>query len=928
MFYELSQSDVISLKKAHEFLRDLLIQVLKEQVGPHVVEEIKPYVDICEQLENEFDVHKAEELFAKLEKFDKKTLFYIIHSHTIYFQLINIAEDIRNHLRDKKILESEAVVGDSIQTNIRKLKEKDVSEKEIQNLLNELYIEPVMTAHPTEAKRQTVLAKHLRIYKLLMNREAHKYSPHEQESLKELILTEIQKLWQTGDIRLEKPTVIQEARNVLFYFMEIFYNIIDLIYKELDDSFKDFYPNYKFNIPNFLRIGSWIGGDRDGNPNVTAKVTREILKLNKEGILKKYITSVDGLIDSFSQSKNIIPSSETLNNSLKKDIIFFGTESEEIINRNPHEPFRQKMAFIRKKLVNTITNNQYNSDFISESYSNVSEFSNDLLILKSGLIESNGERIAKVELDPLIRKVNVFGFHMAKLDIRQHSERHHLAINEVFNKLKLCFPDYINLSDNEKVEILSQEIDSLRPLIPHYLTFSEETTETLSVFKEMAKAILDISSDCIGSYIISMTHGVSDILAVQLLAKEYGLFGEDDQNTYYSKIDIVPLFETIEDLKRSHIILSELFENASYMKNIRARNNIQEVMIGYSDSNKEGGILTSNWELYKAQTRLSETASKYNIKLIIFHGRGGSISRGGSDYTAKAIAAQPKGTLNGKIKVTEQGEVISYKYAYEHTAIMRLGLLVSQVISASCPSIDTIPEKIELYEIALDKISKYSYEFYKSLIKHPDFFQYFTEATPFLTIPLLNIGSRPSRRNNTDAIEDIRAIPWVFSWTQSRHLISGWYSVGSGIKKFIDENPSENEALLKEMFNNWLFFQILIENIVMTLVKADINIASHYASIVENENVKSNIFGMMKEEYHLTSEMMIRIKQQDTLLLETSPLRQSLTLRKPYIDLINYIQIITFKQIKKNPSLKNDAEFIQIILRSINCIASGMRNTG
>lgn len=915
------------MKKEHRFLNTLLDQIIEEQVSPDIYEEIRPFTKICEELENEFDAQKIKKLFSCLERMNTDTLLSLIRGHAIYFQLINIAEDVYYHCRDREKLKNKVLIGGSIQECIKSLEEKCISEKKIQEVLDKLCIEPVMTAHPSETKRQTILNKHFKIHKYLLNILTYPHSKHEVDSLREFILSEIQKLWQTGDIRLEKQTVLQEVRDGLFYFREIFYNIIDLIYKELKDALKDYYPDTQFIIPSFLRIGSWIGGDRDGNPNVTSEITYRTFELHKETILKKYIASMNELIIGFSQSRYLVPVSQALNKSLREEIKTFSSSYKKITSRNPHEPFRQKGSFILQKLMNTLKNNQHDTEFISESYSTAEEFLDDLLILKKSLLESRGERIARVELEPLIRKVEVFGFHLAKLDIRQHSERHQNAIHEVFKKLKLYAPDYKNLGDKEKVRILSKEIESLRPLIPHYLTFSQETTETLSVFQKMAKAITEISSDCLGSYIISMTHGVSDLLSVQLLAREAGLCGENDQHSYYSSIDIVPLFETIDGLRRSHIILEELFNNTAYMKNLRARNNVQEVMIGYSDSNKEGGILTSNWELYKAQKRLSKVAEKYRIKLKIFHGRGGSISRGGSDHFGKAIEAQPKETIKGKIKLTEQGEVISYKYAYDHTAVSRLELLVSKVISATLTSSEE-DINIKIYEEAIEKISLFSYQAYRQLLEDSDFFKYFKEATPFLKIPLLNIGSRPVHRKKKDSLDDIRAIPWVFSWTQSRHIISGWYSAGTGIKKFIDLDPENHMALLQEMYDKWLFFQTLIENIVMNIAKSDMNIAYCYSSIVDDKKVRERIFGLLRKEYDLTREVVLKIKKQKTLLHDTSFLLQSLSLRKPYVDLINYIQIVLLKQLRKNPDLQKDEEFIKTILRTINCIAAGLRNTG
>ncbi len=924
-------------KVEHEYLKSLLNDILEEQIGSCLYKKISSLINRCTTTKNSLinkendllnqNTLSSKELLHCLEDLDNDTIFALVHSYNIYFQLINIAEDIFYHHQDQEKLKSEAMVGDSIINCISSIKDKGIAKDKLKKLIKNIEITPVITAHPTEAKRQTNLQKHLKIYKYLMNMTSYPHSKHELDNLRKLILVEIQKLWQTGDIRLEKPTVIQEVHNMLFYFDKVFYNVIDLIYKELEDSLNDYYKDTKFDITSFLKFGSWVGGDRDGNPNVTTAITRETLKLHKELILKKYISSINQLIEDFSQSKYLTPHSNILHESLNEDIKLFSKESESIINRNPHEPFRMKLAFISKKLNNTLLNNANKDKFISQSYHSPDDFLDDLLKLRKGLLESNGLRLAQVELDPFIRKVKVFGFHLAKLDIRQHSERHHLALSEIFNELNIYY-NYINLHHNEKIKILTHELNSKRPLIPCYLSFSKDTTESFSIFKEMLYLKKEISKDCLASYIISMTHDISDLLAVQLLAKEAGLCGEsDNEQKYFSYIDIVPLFETIEDLRLAHIIMEQAFNNPSYRKNLNARNNIQEIMIGYSDSNKEGGIIASNWELHQTQKRLTEMSDKYNIHLKLFHGRGGTISRGGSDYSGKAIASQPEGTIKGKVKMTEQGEVLSYKYSYNHTAIIRLGLLVSNVISSTLNISRKSPSRIKDYETALDKISKYGYSYYRKLIDNPNFFKYFKEATPFNEVTLLKLGSRPAKRKNSDELSDIRAIPWVFSWTQSRHLLSGWYSIGYAINKFIKEDPEKHKALLTEMFDKWLFFQILIENVVMNLVKTDMDIAKNYASIVSDNKVKE-VYDIIKKEHDLTVDVILLIKNQDKLLLDSSSLKKSIDLRKPYIDFINHIQIILLQRLRKNSNLAKDQNFINLILRTINCIAAGMRNTG
>jgi phosphoenolpyruvate carboxylase len=915
----------------YEFLRAVLARVVEEQIGGDITNIIRPLTLICEELDLDYRKEKAEELIQKLEALDNSVLFSLIHIRSIYFQLVNIAEDIFNQNRKKKNLADASFVDITIEKCIEDLKNHGKKPEEIQKILDELNIEPVITAHPTEAKRKSILQKHIKIYEHLQRKAAISESPHEMKFCQEQIYLEILKLWQTGDIRLEKPTVLQEVQDGLHYFKEIFYPIIDAIYKELEDSLADFYPNVKFTIPPFLQFGSWIGGDRDGNPNVTIKATRETLKHHKQTILGLYINSIDEFINDFSQSKFFIQVSQVLAQSLENDIQSFGSQSQKIMNRNPHEPFRLKFCFIKEKLKNTLKNIHQDDEIIKQSYDNVDEFLNELYIIRESLIETKASRLAELALDPFISKVKVFGFYLARLDIRQHSERHHRALSEIFKKLHIHHDDYLGLSAGEKIDILNREALSCRPLIPYYLNFSNQTEETFAIFREIARMRKKIDADFLGAYIISMTKGLDDILAVQVLAKEAGLTGFDEAGNYFSFIDIVPLFETIEDLQNAAEIMTEAYTNPVYLLNLKARGNMQEVMIGYSDSNKSGGIATATWELRLAQKKLFAVSSEHGVKLKIFHGRGGSIARGGGESVKKSIAAQPHGTVNGRMKMTEQGEVMSYKYSNRASAYTRLSNIFSNVIIGSYTDKYAAPKEIILYEKAMETISLGSFRAYRTFIDSRDFFSYFVQATPFQEISLLKLGSRPARRQKSDELDDIRAIPWVFSWTQSRQLISGWYGVGSGIQEFIEENPEKNLKLIREMKKNWPFFQIFLDGISRNMIKTDINLARNYARILEEldqKKVADNIFSMIETEYKKTEKILFTINESDTLLPKSSLLYQSFGMRKPYIDLVNYIQIVLLKRLRKNPELAADEDMINLVLRTINCIAAGMRNTG
>ena len=930
-----------------KYLKDILYEILSEQVGRNFLKVISSLTDVS--LSHPSNVS----LLDIIKGLDIETINRIIQAYSVNFQLTNIAEENFGMQSRRMIQKNGRAIDGSIEHCIKMFKENGVSQEEIGDILSSLSISPVITAHPTEVKRRTVLEKHRNIYLSIFKKENPIWTKREMHALRQGIAGEILKLWQTGDIRLEKPEVEEEVENGIFYFNKTFFDVVPRLYDELAYQLKRYYPDYDFTIPSILSFGTWIGGDREGNPFVISGKTRWTFKRQKRLILTKYIESVSALISRMSISRHLVHVGRELLSSIRDDAIKMGMEGEVIISRNPHEPYRQKLSLIKRKLENTlktVISDQWsvvreNKDNL-EYYRTADEFLDDLNIIKKSLVENNGRRVSEIDIEPLIRQVQTFGFALARLDIRQHSEVHRMAVSELLEKAGVIRSGFLVMPEKEKVRILSNELLGIRPLVPSYSNVSAETKEVLDTFNVIKEAQEEVGWNAAGSYVISMTHNASDVLAVLLLAKEAGLCGIADDSKVFSRIDVVPLFETIDDLKRLPDILEELFSSEAYRVYLADRGNLQEVMLGYSDSCKDGGILTSNWALYKAQKTVTRIAEKYGVKIRLFHGRGGTVGRGGGP-THKAILAQPKGTVNGDIKITEQGEVISSKYANLGTAEYNLNLLIAGVMEATlntkAKGKGQKAKGKERFEDVFEEISEISYRLYRELIEDEDFLAYFYEATPINELEHLNIGSRPSYRSgilpDIKKVEDLRAIPWVFSWNLSRHIIPGWYPFGSAVKTFIEKGSrrvpfgrrfkGSREELLKSMYKNWLFFSNLIDNIQMVIAKTDMDIARLYASLVKDKKTRERIYKKIRGEFNLTVKMVLAITGQKNILDNDKFLQRSINLRKPSIDPVDYIQVDLLKKIRDG-KIKGEKKqaLIKTLMASINCIAAGMRNTG
>ncbi|TFG85769.1 MAG: phosphoenolpyruvate carboxylase, partial [Chromatiales bacterium] len=702
-------------------------------------------------------------------------------------------------------------------------------------------------------------------------------------------------------------------------------------------------------------------GDRDGNPNVTPEITWETLRLQQRLTIRKYLVAVADLSRRLSESVRYAPPGADLVASIERDKREMPRTAAEVIERNPEEPYRQKLSFVYRRLENTLKRNadldgalriEKANQLISirpalpiiaalkvattpaeGEYRDAAELREDLRLVRDSLRIDKASLAAR-SVDRLIQQVDVFGLHLASLDLRQHSERHTAALAEITASLELL-NDYPALDEAGRVAWLTTELATPRPLVAADASYSLETTQTLNVFRVARRALDEISTRSLRTYVISMAREASDVLAVLVLAKQAGLV---DGASAGSRLAVAPLFETIDDLQRSPEVMRQLFSNPVYRRVLRAQGNVQEVMIGYSDSSKDGGILTSSWELYKAQQKLWGVAREHGIELQLFHGRGGTVGRGGGP-SHEAIRAQPEGTVAGRIKITEQGEVVSSKYSLPDIAMRSLELTTAAVIAASLPpearAAGPRPATIARWESVMEEISGHAFAAYRGFVRGTDgFLDYFTQATPVEELQHLRIGSRPAkRRKGSKSLDDLRAIPWVFGWTQSRHLLPGWLAVGSALESYVGQDPKggrpERLQLLRRMYKDWPFFHSTISNIEMTLAKADFQIARQYAERLPDQELGRRIFRLLLAEYDSTCRIVRQITGEKHLLQNSPVLKRSIAVRNPYVDPMSYLQVELLARSRKAgvPARDRDRLLYALVL-TINGIAAGMRNTG
>ncbi|HEY9847937.1 MAG TPA: phosphoenolpyruvate carboxylase [Leptolyngbyaceae cyanobacterium] len=1022
-----SPSDLF-LRHRLKVVEDLWESVLLSECGQELVDLLKQLRSLCSPEGQATDEGKAE-VSKLIENLDINAAIRAARGFALYFQLINIVEQHYEQrvqqislritpaperadpaLRAFAKLDEESQGGEPgadllekhwQETNLQKrekstfqwlfvkLRQLNMPPQAIQRLLDNLDIRLVFTAHPTEIVRHTIRDKQRRIASILQQLDEVEESSRacylslgnnnsqpaniaevadeswEGSALKEELTEEIRLWWRTDELHQFKPSVLDEVDYTLHYFQEVLFDAIPQLYHRLERSLNKTFSNLRPPSNNFCKFGSWVGSDRDGNPSVTPAITWQTACYQRHLVLEKYVKSVEKLINRLSLSLHWSDVLPELLESLEQNRLQMPEVYEQLSIRYRQEPYRLKLAYVKKRLENTRDRNWrlYNSEDVHREklkqshpgtyYQSSSEFLAQLRLIQRNLKETG---LTCGDLDNLICQVEIYGFNLAHLDIRQESSRHSDTINEIAEYLQILPRPYQDLSERERIEWLVSELQTRRPLIAPELPFSPQTCETIETFRTVRLLQQEFGLEVCQTYIISMSHEVSHLLEVLLLAKEAGLY---DPSTGEGTLQVVPLFETVEDLKKAPFIMQTLFELPCYRTmlaggklsmakqasggmaepNNKQPANLQEVMLGYSDSNKDSGFLSSNWEIHKAQKALQTIADKYGVALRIFHGRGGSVGRGGGP-SYEAILAQPGRSINGRIKITEQGEVLASKYSWPELALYNLETVATAVIQSSL--LRTGFDDIQPWNEIMEELAAKSRTHYRALIyEEPDFIDFFHSVTPIDEISQLQISSRPARRRSGKKdLSTLRAIPWVFSWTQSRFLLPAWYGVGTALQEFLNEDPQQNLKLLRYFYYKWPFFKMVISKVEMTLSKSDLQIARHYVrelSTPEDLPRFERVFERIAQEYYLTRDLVLTITDHKRLLDGDPELQRSVQLRNGNIVPLGFLQVSLLKRLRQSKtqaasgvidSRHSRGELLRGALLTINGIAAGMRNTG
>jgi len=993
----IASTNDLFLRHRLRIVEDLLESVLHQECGQQLV-------DLLRQLRTmsspEGQAPEAENLAVVdiIEKLDLNEAIRAARAFALYFQLINIVEqhyeqrgqqqqyrNVYDNVEIEPPPQSENDLPNGLHTSFleRSLNEfpslnrsktfqvlfpwlvkLNVPPRQVQRLISKLDIRLVFTAHPTEIVRHTIRHKQRRIARILRQLDLLEDSSLEPRSLassleaqvlRDQLTEEIRLWWRTDELHQFKPTVLDEVEYTLHYFQEGLFDVAPQLYRRLYQALQTSFPGLTPPQFNFCKFGSWVGSDRDGNPSVTPDITWKTACYQRNLVLEKYIQSIKHLTNLLSLSLHWSDVLPELLDSLEQDQIQLPDIYEQLAIRYRQEPYRLKLAYIQRRLENALERSVklYEGDYFQSEipdinpailYASDQDFLRELQLLRRSLQETGLECR---DLENLICQVEIYGFNLAQLDIRQESSRHSDTINEILEYLQILPTSYVEMTEEERVAWLVSELKTRRPLIPTELPFSEKANETIATFRMVRQLHQEFGSHVCQSYIISMSHHASDLLEVLLLAKEAGLY---DPATGTGSLYVVPLFETVEDLLRAPAVMKELFELPLYRAFLaggyaamgateaEAARNLQEIMLGYSDSNKDSGFLSSNWEIHKAQQSLQRIAENYGIALRIFHGRGGSVGRGGGP-AYEAILAQPGRSIDGRIKITEQGEVLASKYNLPELALYNLETIATAAIQASL--LRNGFDDIQPWHEIMEELAARSRAHYRALIyEQPDFVEFFHHVTPIEEISQLQISSRPARRGGKRDLSSLRAIPWVFSWTQTRFLLPSWYGVGTALKEFLDEEPEENLKLLRYFYYKWPFFKMVISKCEMTLAKVDLQIAHHFVrelSPEEQSDRFQQLFEQIASEYYLTRDLVLNITGHKKLLDGDPDLQRSVQLRNGTIVPLGFLQVSLLKRLRQHKSnvasgvirsRYSRGELLRGALLTINGIAAGMRNTG
>jgi phosphoenolpyruvate carboxylase len=867
---------------------------------------------------------------ANIIGFPPELMARALQAQGIWFQLLAIAEQnaaMRRRRHIERTRGRDALRGTFAHV-LAEAADAGIPAREIQSLLSDLRIRPVITAHPTESKRVTVLEKYRKIYLLLRELEQPRWTERERAALIGDLRDQIELVWMTGELHLEKPTVQHEVSRGLHFFDETLFEKAPEMLGLVDAALARNYPDTQFELPPFFQFGSWIGGDRDGNPSVTTRITGWTLRQNALAALRHYRERIVGLARALSITERALPVPPSFRAELDRALAGSG-EAEAVRARNPGEPYRQFLSIVLRKLDATMAQVEgMDIGGPGAPYAGADELILDLRIVENALIEANSPSLAANVVRPVRRAVEIFRFSTVRLDIRDNTTKTSAALQALWWATA-------GHGDDSPPEIGSREWrvwlyrELARPLTGPRLIpeLPAEATDLIDMFAQAAEIRRGLDRDAFGSFILSMTRSVDDILGAYLLAKEGGAF-LDAAGTEICAIPIVPLFETIADLRAAPAIMREALSIPLIRRSTHWQGNVQEVMIGYSDSNKDGGFVASNWELAKAQVQLTKVGAETGTDIAFFHGRGGSVSRGGAP-TGRAIAAQPAGSIRGRFRVTEQGEVVSYKYANKGTALYQMELLAASVFEHALKSEreEALKPRREFDDI-LEALSGASRAAYTGLVSHPGLVQYFQAASPLEEISLLNIGSRPARRFGAKSLADLRAIPWVFAWAQNRHIITGWYGVGSALASLLQVRGQQGEALLPQLFRDSRLFRLIMDEVEKTLLLVDLDIARDYASLVPDEGVRDMIFGMIEVELALTREMVLKVSGGSEIAERFPEYRRALATRLPTVNEVNREQVELLRRFRGSKSEIEREAFKSALLLSINTVAAGLGATG
>ncbi len=907
------------LRNDIRLLGRLLGDTVREQEGDAVFELIERVRQTAVSFARNGDPAARAELASLLDPLPRDTTQAVVRAFSYFLQLANIAED-EHHIRRRRahdLVGSPPREGSLIHA-LDQLAASDVAPEAVADFFAHALVAPVLTAHPTEVQRQSLIRNHRDLARLLDQRERLQMTPDEEAENDLALATAILTLWQSRMLRPVRLKVLDEVKNGISYFKETFFTELPRLYIQVTQQLQKRYPDTFWALPPFFRVGSWIGGDRDGNPFVTAEILRETLRLQSAAALNHYLDEVHELGAELPLSDLLVNTTPELNE--------LAVHSTDQSPQRADEPYRRALSGIYARLAATARALDHFEPVRHEigqaaPYETPDALRAELKVLANSLKLNGSARLAGGRLRRLLRAVQVFGFHLAPIDLRQNSEVHARSVAELLAGAGRC-PDYEALPEAERIKLLVAEIATPRPLYSPYLEYSEETQGELAIFFAARELRQRYGAAALPNCIISKTDGVSDLLELALLLKEAGLLRPGP--TPVLDVNIIPLFETIEDLQKSAATMAGIFALPAYRQLIAGRRNEQEVMLGYSDSNKDGGFLTSGWELYKAEIELAGVFAQHGVRLRLFHGRGGSVGRGGGP-SYHAILAQPAGAVSGQIRLTEQGEVISTKYGNPDTGRRNLEVLLAATLEASLTDHENKVEPAEQFHAVMDDLSARAFNAYRGLVyETPGFTTYFRQSTVVSEIATLNIGSRPASRKPSERIEDLRAIPWVFSWAQCRLMLPGWYGFGSAVDGYL-QNNANGLATLRRMVKSWPFFQSLLSNMDMVLAKTDLAIASRYAELVADSELRERIFSQIRGEWQLTRQHLLTILEQDDFLADNPMLKRSLQLRSPYMDPLNHLQV---ELLKRHRAGETDERVARGIHLAINGIASGLRNSG